>query len=602
MEGAEGRDGAGGASLILMEAECSDSDSEKENDLGVSNADSDEDFIDNAPLNQGNSLALFQTQQKRAEVDKLTKLKRKLQLSPGSSTGGRSPLSGVSINTPTAKRRLLSIFGENEAGTSSASVQVHGESQSSSSGHSGNGSQTSSGSLHLDILKAKNQAAMKMSLFKTLYVVSYADLTRVFKNNKTVNAQWVAAIFGVREDVFAASKELLSGYCTYLQALQRAHERGNIALYLCCFKVSKCRETVDKLFQTLLNVNTEQILLQPPCIRGLSAAMFWYKSTLSPCTYTMGDLPSWIKTQILLTENTADAVKFDFSRMVQWALDNDHTDEASVAYNYAQLADVDRNARAWLNLNNQAKVVKDCVTMVSHYQRAINRSLTISAYIYRQCEKISSTGSWLTIMYFLKHQSIEPIVLVNALKTWLQGIPKKNCLAFIGPSDTGKSLFTNSLIHFLHGKVLNFANSNSHFWLSPLAEARCALIDDATMPCLKYCDTYLRNFFDGYPVNIDRKHKTSLQLKAPPLIITSNVDIPAEDRLSYLRSRVQTFYFRSPCPMQDGKPLFQISDPDWKSFFERLWGRLELSDQEEGEDGSSIGTFTVSARDSNVAY
>lgn len=594
----------GGVCFLDDEAVCSDSesdDSDKENqqnDGYLSNRD--EDFIDNASIAEGNTLALFQTQVSQAGKEKLNFLKRRLHLScEDAPRVNTRPLQVVDQNrSPAAKRRLFDLSGENEVSPIASQASQVLSPQFSSSGRESFPSQNSS--LHLQILRSKNQAACKLAIFKFVYCVSYCDLTRPFKNDKTTNNQWVAAIFGVSEDLYTSSKQLLGRECCYLQSNCRAHEKGSVALMLLSFKVAKSRETVTNLLKNVLDVNAEQMLIQPPKVRGVTAAMFWYKMTFSPHTCTVGTLPKWIEYQITLSDNTSEALKFDFSVMVQWALDNDISEECNIAFQYAQLAETDQNARAWLGLNNQAKIVKDVCTMVHHYQRAMLRSMSISEYIHKMCERVTGQGNWLIIMQFLRYQGIEPIRVVNCLKAWLQGIPKKNCIAFIGQPNTGKSLFTNSLISFLKGKVLNFANSASHFWLSPLTDAKVALIDDATHACLKYCDTYLRNFFDGYPVCVDRKHRASVQIKAPPLLLTSNIDIQQESRYSYLQSRVTCFYFTEECPLDENdKPVFKITDADWKSFFERLWQRLELSDQEEGDDGSS-GTFICSSRDSNA--
>nr|Q705G8.1 RecName: Full=Replication protein E1; AltName: Full=ATP-dependent helicase E1 [Bos taurus papillomavirus 5]CAF05673.1 E1 protein [Epsilonpapillomavirus 1] len=614
----------GGCSFVLDEADCSDLEIDSDDESDKENVPNGQDmcnsfdaeFIDNAPLAQGNTLALFQSQVAQAGKQKVNYLKRKLHLESSElGTVGRAVLQPVNHSTPAAKRRLFECSSsENEvsyaASPAAANTQVFRNQNSGSvGGSSGFGSQASvsqsqqNSNLHLQILKSKNSAACKLAVFKFVYAASFCDLTRPFKNDKTTNYQWVAAVFGVSEELFEASKQLLGRSCTYLHATCRAHEKGSVALLLLSFHVAKSRETVTNLLKNLLNLRAEHMMLQPPKLRGVTSAMFWYKMTLSPNTYTWGQLPRWIEQQILITENSSEVLKFDFSHMVQWALDNEMMDESSIAFHYAQMADHDSNARAWLGLSNQAKIVKDVCTMVHHYQRAIMRSMTMSAYVHKMCERVNVTGSWLVIMQFLKFHGIEPIRFVNALRPWLQGVPKKNCLAFIGPPDTGKSLFTNSLMSFLKGKVLNFANSASHFWLAPLTEAKVALIDDATHACLKYCDTYLRNFFDGYSVCIDRKHKNAVQIKAPPMLLTSNIDIQAEEKYSYLKSRVTCFYFNDKCPLnEDGKPLFQITDPDWKSFFERLWQRLELSDQEEEEEGDengSRGTFICSTRNSN---
>ena len=158
-----------------------------------------------------------------------------------------------------------------------------------------------------------------------------------------------------------------------------------------------------------------------------------------------------------------------------------------------------------------------------------------------------------------------------------------------------------SLIKVLKGRVLSFVNSKSQFWLQPLGESKIALLDDVTDPCWVYIDTYLRNGLDGHFVSLDCKYKAPVQIKFPPLLLTSNINVHGETNYRYLHSRIKGFEFPHPFPMKpDNTPQFQLTDQSWKSFFERLWTQLDLSDQEEeGQHGESQRAFQCSARSAN---
>lgn len=188
------------------------------------------------------------------------------------------------------------------------------------------------------------------------------------------------------------------------------------------------------------------------------------------------------------------------------------------------------------------------------------------------------------------------------MRYWLKGIPKKNCIAICGPPNTGKSMFCMSLIKFLKGRVLSFANSKSHFWMQPLAEAKLVLLDDATRATWDYVDTYLRNALDGNPLSIDCKYRAPMQIKCPPILITTNEDIKTNDRWRYLHSRVTMFYFNNPLQLDgNGDPQYCFTNSHWKSFFERLQRPLDLSEDEaEQEDGESVQPFVCSARGTDV--
>ena len=155
-----------------------------------------------------------------------------------------------------------------------------------------------------------------------------------------------------------------------------------------------------------------------------------------------------------------------------------------------------------------------------------------------------------------------------------------------------------SLIKALGGRVISYANARSQFWLQPLTETKIAMLDDATEACWNHLDTYLRNGLDGNWVSVDCKHKAPIQMKFPPLLITSNYDILKNERYKFLVSRIKIFEFKNKFPFnEDGTPMFELNDQSWKSFFQRLWQQLELSDQEdEGEDGGSEPAFQCTRR------
>lgn len=295
--------------------------------------------------------------------------------------------------------------------------------------------------------------------------------------------------------------------------------------------------------------------------------------------------------------------QFSLSEMVQWAYDHDLTDEATIAYEYAILAEEDLNASSWLKSNCQAKIVKECATMCRYYKQAQMNEMSMSAWIYSRCHKVKETGNWKPIVQFLRFQGIPFPIFCEAFKPFLKGIAKKNCLVIYGPPNTGKSMFCMSLLKFLAGKVISYVNSKSQFWLQPLASTKIALLDDATHPCWRYIDVYLRNMLDGNPVSIDCKHKAPQQVHCPPLLITTNINIAAEEQYRYLRSRTHLFEFSEEFPFDEaGKPIFEFNDANWKSFFERLWQQLDLSEQEEeGDHGATKSTFRCHSRDSAKA-
>ncbi|ALP46953.1 E1 protein [Pudu puda papillomavirus 1] len=599
--------GTDGDWFIVREADCSDLDSEEQ---GPSAESEISDLFDDSDLCQGNSLQLFHQQEGEQQERQLQLLKRKFLRSPKekveSDLSPRLDAITISPEKQTAKRRLfeqqhdsgLDLTVQYEAPSiSETQEQVATAAGSLDSPPAGRREEEVT-LLATEILKSSNRRATQLCKFKETVGVSFTELTRSFQNDKTCGGHWVVAVFDVSEQLYESLKTLLQTYCTYFNMCRRVIETGSVSLMLLSFKANKCRETVIKLLKSLLQVEDYQLLAEPPRLRSTVAALFWFKSAFSPATSVYGEAPEWMKKQTLIGHQTAEELTFDFSDMVQWAWDNGHTEEAIIAFEYAKYAEENNNAMAWLNSNNQAKYVKDCATMVKYYRTAEMRQMTMSAWIAKRCRMCREDGDWKPICKFLKFQNVEIPMFMQSLKWFLKGIPKKNCLVFYGPPNTGKSMFTLSLMRFLGGKVLSFANHASHFWLQPLNMTKIALIDDATNSCWDYIDVYLRNALDGNEVCIDVKHRAPVQIKCPPLLITTNVNIRLNDKWRFLYSRINQYEFPNEFPFnEDGTPVYALTDTNWKSFFKRLWTQLELSDQEEeGEDGDTERSFRCGAR------
>lgn len=444
----------------------------------------------------------------------------------------------------------------------------------------------------LDLLQVSNLRVRLFAKFKELFGLSFMDLVRQFKSDKSTCADWVVGAFGVYYAVAEAAKTLLQPVCEYAHIQTLTSEWGMVMLLLLRFKCNKSRETVARCLGTILNIPEKRMLIEPPKQRSAPCALYWYKTAMSNASEVVGETPDWIVRQTVIGHAMGET-QFSLSVLVQWAYDNEITDDSELAYEYAKLGNEDPNAAAFLASNCQARYIKDAITMVRHYRRAEQARMSMSQWIAHRGRKVADTGDWRHIVKLLRFQGIEFISFMEALKQFLKGTPKKSCLVFYGPSDTGKSLFCMSLIRYLGGAVISFVNSTSHFWLSPLVDAKIGLLDDATQQCWVYIDTYLRTVLDGNTMSIDRKHKNLQQLKCPPLMITTNVNIEADETFKYLRSRMVVIPFLQKCPLDsNGEPVYKLNNENWKSFFQRSWARLDLTQEEEEEEEEADNGYT----------
>nr|AHY96056.1 early protein E1 [Human papillomavirus type 26] len=619
----EGRGCTGWFSVeAIVEKHTGDTISDDETDNSSDTGSDLIGFIDDSSISdyaeQEVTQALFQAQQKQANTKAVRNLKRKLLGSQN------SPLQDITnqhrqqsdsqqnthqVNNSQAKRRAVdsvpdSGYGYTEVETLTP-VQVdkqYEENGGLPSVCSQGGSNASVEDIDVDthvnsvtqiceLLKCSNVKAALLSKFKTVYGVSFAELVRVFKSDKTCCSDWVCAAFGVAGSVAESIKSLIQQYCLYYHIQCLTCNWGVIVLMLVRFTCAKNRTTIKNCLCMLLNVPETQLLIEPPKLRSTAVALYFYKTGLSNISETYGETPEWIVRQTQL-EHSFDDATFDLSKMVQWAFDHDITDDSEIAFKYAQLADIDSNAAAFLKSNCQAKYVKDCATMTRHYKRAQKRSMCMSQWLQYRCSKIEEGGSWKEIAKFLRFQHVNFIYFLQVLKQFLKGTPKHNCIVIYGPPNTGKSQFAMSFIKFMQGSVISYVNSNSHFWLQPLEDAKVAVLDDATYSCWLYIDKYLRNFLDGNPCCIDRKHRSLLQVTCPPLIITSNINPQEDNSLLYLHSRVTVIPFPNTFPFDsNGNPVYALTDVNWKSFFSTTWSRLDLEEDADKENGEPLPAF-----------
>nr|QDH76381.1 E1 [Human papillomavirus] len=576
--------------FIVDQADCLDDNINTIDELFEESTDGSviSNLIDDDEVDQGNSLAFFNTQLTDECNRTILELKRKYHATPEKNIADLSPrLAAVSISPQRQiKKRLFQDSGilEDEAESNIESVQVDEQSEPCRDGNRDNG---------LEILQCSNAKAIILAKFKELFGASFTDLTRPFRSDKTCNDSWVLALYKVSDDVIESSKLILKKHCTYFQLLMY----DIITLYLLDFKNAKSRETVHNLFISMFNINTLQIISDPPRIRSVAAAIFFYTKRVSNACFYHGELPSWITKHTLVNHQLASAAEtFDLSTMIQWAWDNKYTEEHEIAFNYAQLADIDANAAAFLKSNQQVRFVRDCAHMVKLYRRHEMRQMTMSQWIEKCCIECELDGEWKTIAAYLRFQNINVISFLSALRLFFKCIPKKNCILFYGPPDTGKSYFAYSLVSFLRGKVISMLNKQSQFFLMPLQDCKIGYIDDCTYNGWQFIDINMRAALDGNDISVDCKHKAPTQMRIPPLLISSNHDVLKDLTLKYLHSRITAFHFPNSMPLDErGNPIYKITDETWKCFFIRLHTQLDLQFEEDDESGRSHRTFRCTA-------
>ncbi|UNR78510.1 E1 [Tadarida brasiliensis papillomavirus 2] len=601
----------------LFEAECSDKDDEGDLESLFDHSDDGTDFVDDASIassHVGDHAAVFQNQQVQEDLHRYQQLKRKLLFtpSPKKDLAALSPrLQAVSLSVQQPSKVKKQLFGRDETPGPNPKTQVvvaeiHPEPSDSVSLKSAQTSRAPSPAasavknseqesqdvgtklsendcLNL-LLKAKNRKAFLYLKFKEETGLGFCDMTRDYKSDKTFNNSWVIFLYALREECFnamiVALKQISTFYCgRYNPYTMRFY--GIIE-----FVNQKCREGIEKFLKGLIDINVNSMLSNPPKYKCIPLALYWYKQYNHPQNVKHGDLPEWINKQLGSQFGENPDPIFSLTKMIQWAYDNEFLEDHQIAYNYAQLAEEDENALAFLNNNNQAKLVRDCGTMVRLYKKAEMKSMSMDEWITkmcRECPEPPDNQAWRRVIHFLRNQGIEFFTFMPMFKNFLKHKPKHCTIVLTGPSDTGKSYFANGLVKFLRGRVVSFANSASHFWLSPFADCKIGLIDDLTKHGWRYCDIHLRNGLDGHPFCLDAKYKAPQQTRLPPTLITTNEDIEKDPEFKFLVTRLNFLHFTVPITSQTIE-RYSVDDSAWRSFFYKFQQHLELNLEEEGED------------------
>ena len=255
---------------FILEAACSD-DSDLDDSLEKlfeEGADTDvSDLInDEEDAAQGNSRELLCQQESEECEQQIQYLKRKY-FSPKAVEQLSPRLQSINLSPGHKSKRRL--FVEQDSGLELSLNEVEDFTQEVEVPASAPAPASQGGvepGHYKDLLRCNNVKAVLLSKFKAAYGVSYTELTRQFKSNKTCCKHWVVTVYAAKDDLIDASKQLLQQHCSYLWL----QTYTPMSLYLCCFNVGKSRETVERLLVSMLQVNEKHMLLEPPKIRSLS--------------------------------------------------------------------------------------------------------------------------------------------------------------------------------------------------------------------------------------------------------------------------------------------------------------------------------------------
>ena len=214
---------------FMLEAACSD-DSDLDNSLEKlfeDGAESDvSDLINDDDIAaQGNSRELLCQQQSEECEQQIQYLKRKY-FSPKAVQQLSPRLQSMNISPGHKSKRRLFVEHDsglecslNEAEDLTEEVEVPASAPApAAQGGVGSGH-------HISLLRCNNVKAVLLGKFKDAYGVSYNELTRQFKSNKTCCKHWVLAVYAAKDELIDASKQFHPCHYIYVALMLVKVER-----------------------------------------------------------------------------------------------------------------------------------------------------------------------------------------------------------------------------------------------------------------------------------------------------------------------------------------------------------------------------------------
>ena len=169
--------------------------------------------------------------------------------------------------------------------------------------------------------------------------------------------------------------------------------------------------------------------------------------------------------------------------------------------------------------------------------------------------------------------------LVNLIATIQKRTGKKNCMAIIGSSNSGKSMlfdtFTKAYFNNCYGQPVH--NPRSGFPFGDCLNQRVILYEEPMITMDNIED--MKKILGGQDHKIDVKYKSQVHIERTPVLITANHRLEAKlgDSVgNTLTNRCFTIYLSKPIP--EGCEHIPITKDDWDILLSKYWYTFGLCD------------------------
>lgn len=359
---------------------------------------------------------------------------------------------------------------------------------------------------------------------------SFFSLHKEMKNERTMQRNWAIFLKTPSLTQTVALEAALNNDCDRIRTKKSDTHTYFLLEYM---KKQRSMNGLKQVISTI--IKDTDILLGVPKYKDTQFRT-WAKLFTTLISETAPEISG------LLLDCEAEGSGFNVEELFEWIEATEPKSIEVMLCNYREEARIGNpNAKNWLASASNITVAKKQFELWKSTIKGREMQLTVEQYILQRLMDYND-GDKDKVQKFLTYQGIMHYELLNVLRNWLHGKIKKSVICIFGPGNSGKSTFADALIEVLKGVRLCWDDNNS-FWKQAAIGKRYCLLDDVTMQCWRGLDSKERRSFDGGIVAVNKKFCEATEMKMPPLILTSNYDIRANEDFVFLVNRVTFIHF-----------------------------------------------------------
>lgn len=370
---------------------------------------------------------------------------------------------------------------------------------------------------------------------------SWHDAVKTLTSERTMQSNWLVVALkpesGPRATRCHIATEAI--FCTDADGIRARHNYKYMSFLLEYRTKSRSMAGLKRL---LAQCNVSKYIIGVPFTRK-PAIREWMKCNYSVLTNQTERDCSW-----LFADTTQTTAKFNPEELILYCEETVPNSLEVLIANYRQEAGKgNENAKAWIEMLGAYNHAQQCFKMWKASTRGREIQLSLLQFLTQRIEQFPE-GNVSQINALLGYQGINLYCFLATLRKWFAGKIKHSALVFVGPGNSGKSMFAEAFAIFMDGAILSISENNT-FWKQGILGKRMGFIDDVTMAQWRYLDSSERRMLDGGVIAINKKFSDAIEQKMPPLLLTTNYDIREIDSsFDIVTNRLTWISFPKPLP------------------------------------------------------